>query len=454
MANTYGPIFKFYLGMSKLYVVINTPELAKAVVRDQDEAFSNRDQTVAASIISYGCQDLVVSKNNSHWRKLRKIFVHEVMSSKSLEACGCFRRDQVRKTIMNVFSNIGTPINISEIAFMTEANVITSMIFDTTLDHFGDSFGAELQMVSAKIVEIFGQPNLSDFFPSLARFDLQGIERDMKKQRDKLDNIFTSIVEERIKSSSTKSQDGVGQDNGKKDFLQILLDLKDKEGPTSLNITQIKALIQDIMIAGTETTATLIEWAMAEIMRDHRVMKKIQEELSSIVGVNNHVQESHLPKLQYLDATVKETFRLHPVLPFIFPRVPSQDCIVGGYTIPKGSSVFLNVWSIHRDSRYWDNPLEFNPERFLTCEGINQWDYKGNNSKFFPFGSGRRLCPGIPLAEKMQMFILASLLHLFDWSLPEGEEHDFSERFGITLRKIKPLIAIPSQRFSNVSFYT
>ncbi|PWA60826.1 cytochrome P450 [Artemisia annua] len=243
MANTYGPIFKFYLGTSRLYVVINTPELAKAVVRDQDEAFSNRDQTVAASVISYGGQDLAISKNNSHWRKLRKIFVHEVMSSRSLEACGCFRRDQVRKTIMNVFSNIGKPINISEIAFMTEGNVITSMIFDNTLDHFGDSFGAELQMVSAKIAEIFGQPNLSDFFPSLARFDLQGIERDMKKQLDKLDNIFTSIIEERIKSSSTKSEDGVGQDNGKNDFLQILLDLKDKEGPTSLNITQIKALI-------------------------------------------------------------------------------------------------------------------------------------------------------------------------------------------------------------------
>ncbi|GJV81734.1 cytochrome P450 76C1-like protein [Tanacetum coccineum] len=429
MANIYGPIFKFHLGTSKLYVVINTPELAKAVVRDQDEAFSNRDQTVAASVISYGGQDLVVSKNNSHWRKLRKIFVHEVMSNKSLEACGFFRRDQVRKTIMNVFSNIDTPINISEIAFMTEANVITSMLFDSTLDHFGDSFVADLQLVSAKIVEIFGKPNLSDFFPSLAWFDLQGVQRDMKKQRDKLDHIFTSIIEERIKSSSTKSHDGVGQDNGKKDFLQILLDLMDKEGPTSLNITKIKALILNIVIAGTETTATLIEWAMAEIMRDHRVMKKVQEELSSIVGVNNHVQESHLPKLQYLDATVKETFRLHPVLPFILPRVPSQDCIVGGYTIPKGCSVFLNVWSIHRDPRYWDNPLEFNPER----EKIVSKDWV---SRLFHCGG------------ELQMFILASLLHLFDWSLPKGEEHDFSERFGITLRKIKPLIAIPSQRFS------
>ena len=120
------------------------------------------------------------------------------------------------------------------------------------------------------------------------------------------------------------------------------------------------------MIAGTETSTTLIDWAMAEIMHDNTIMKRVQKELEEIVGLDNIVEESHLPKLQYLDATIKETFRLHPVAPLILPRSPSQDCIVGGYTIPKGSIVFLNVWLMHRDPQYWDNPLEFNPERFLT----------------------------------------------------------------------------------------
>ncbi|KAL7597365.1 hypothetical protein Lser_V15G29247 [Lactuca serriola] len=188
---------------------------------------------------------------------------------------------------------------------------------------------------------------------------------------------------------------------------------------------------------------------MAKIMHNHDIMKRIQEELLEIVGPNKIVEESHLPKLQYLDATIKETLRLHPVLPFILPRSPSQDCVVGGYTIPKGCTVFLNVWAIHRDPRYWDNPLEFNPERFLT----NKYDFKGTNLNFFPFGSGRRLCPGVPLAEKMQLYILASLLHSFDWSLPEGEDHDLSENFGITLKKRKPLFAVPSQRLRNASLY-
>ncbi|CAH1424307.1 unnamed protein product [Lactuca virosa] len=108
-------------------------------------------------------------------------------------------------------------------------------------------------------------------------------------------------------------------------------------------------LYQDIMVAGTETTTTLIEWAMAEIMQNDDIMKKVQQELEEIVGLDNIVEESHLPKLQYLDAAIKETFWLHTVVPLILPWSPSQDCIVGGYTISKGCTVFLNVWAIHRN---------------------------------------------------------------------------------------------------------
>ncbi|KAI3523479.1 hypothetical protein L1887_01648 [Cichorium endivia] len=449
MAQSYGPIFKFQLG-SKLHVVINTPDLAKVVVREKDEIFANRNPTIAALTGSYGGRDIVWSDNNSDWRNLRKIFVHEVLSNTNLEASSYFRRDEVRKAIKNVYSKIGTLINISEIAFSTEANVLTSMVWGNTSAQKakGDDFGADLQLISSNIVDLMSQANVSDIFPSLAWFDLQGVERNMKRQLDQLDQVFTRIIDDRIESNSRKSKDAVGHD-GKNDLLEILLELMDRKDAASINLTQLKALIQNIMVAGTETTTTLIEWAMAEIMQNHFIMKRVQEELEEIVGLDNIVEESHLPKLQYLDATIKETFRLHPVVPFILPRSPSQDCMVGGYTIPKGCTVFLNVWAIHRDPHYWDNPLEFNPERFLT----NKCDFKGNNLNFFPFGSGRRSCPGVPLAEKMQMYILASLLHSFNWSLPEGEEHDLSEKFGITLKKKEPLIAVPSQRLPKESLY-
>ncbi|KAM0045115.1 putative cytochrome P450 [Helianthus debilis subsp. tardiflorus] len=444
MARTYGPIFKFYVG-SKLHVVVNTPDLAKIVVRDQDEIFANHNLTVAASIITYGGQDIAWAQNNAHWRNLRKMFVHEVLSNKNLDACSPFRRDEVRKTIKNVYCKIGTKVNISEISFSTEANVVTNMVWENSANKGAKDghLGVELQTVVSRIVELLGKPNMSDYFPSLAWFDLQGVERDMKAQLKKIDRILERIIDDRIKSNTKRLE------NGKKDFLQILLDLKDQKDATSLNLIQIKALLQDIMVAGTETTTTMIEWAMAEVLNNHNVMKKVQDELDDIVGVNSIVDESHLPKLKYLDATIKETSRLHPVAPFLVPRSPSKTCNIGGYTILKGCNVFVNFWSIQRDPRYWDDPLVFNPERFLT----NHWDYNGNNLKFFPFGSGRRVCPGLPLGEKMLMYVLASLLHSFDWSLPVGEEHDLSEIFGITLKKRNPLIAIPSQRLPDASLY-
>ncbi|KAI3706344.1 hypothetical protein L6452_24004 [Arctium lappa] len=175
------------------------------------------------------------------------------------------------------------------------------------------------------------------------------------------------------------------------------------------------------MVAGTETTTSLVECVMAEIMQRRRnVMERVQEELAQIVGPNNIVEESHLSKLKYLDATIKETTRLHPVVPLLVPRSPSKTCT---------------------------NPSEFNPERFLGHEGMDKYDFKENNLKYFPFGAGIRLCPGVPLAEKTQMYILASLLHSFDWNLPKGDqEHDFSDKFCVTLRKRKPLVAIPSQK--------
>ena len=204
-----------------------------------------------------------------------------------------------------------------------------------------------------------------------------------------------------------------------------------------------------MVVGGTDTTSNTVEFAMAEMMKKPEVMKKAQEELERVVGKNNIVEESHIHQLPYLDAVMKEVLRLHPVLPLMVPHCPSEPCVVGGYTIPKGSRVFVNVWAIHRDPSIWENPLEFCPERFLDGKG----DYSGKDFNYFPFGSGRRICAGIAMAESMVMFSLASLLHSFDWKLPEGEKLEVSEKFGIVLKKKTPLIVIPTPVLSNSGLY-
>ena len=102
------------------------------------------------------------------------------------------------------------------------------------------------------------------------------------------------------------------------------------------------------MIGGTDTTSTMVEWTMTEMILHPEVMRKSQEELTTVVGINNTVEEFHIPKLEYLNAVIKETLTLHPAAPLLLPRCPTQSCNVGGYTIPKGTKVFLNDWTMHR----------------------------------------------------------------------------------------------------------
>ena len=204
-------------------------------------------------------------------------------------------------------------------------------------------------------------------------------------------------------------------------------------------------------MGATDTTTTMVEWTITELLKNPETMTKVQEELKEVVGLNNNVEEFHLSKLTYLNAVIKEMFRLHPPGALLIPHCPSQSTIVGGYTIPKGATIFVNVWAIQRDPSFWENPLEFIPERFLNRSDESQSYF--NSSHYFPFGSGRRMCPGISIGERSVMLIGATFLHSFDWKLAPVTSLDLSDKFGLVLKKKVPLVAIPTPRLSNLQLY-
>ncbi|CAH1415412.1 unnamed protein product [Lactuca virosa] len=446
MGQRFGPIFKLQLG-SKTYVVISSSDLAKVVLRDQDDTFANRDPPVAGIALTYGGKDITWSDNNTYLRNMRKVLMYEVMSHKNLEASLSFRRGGVRKTVKNVYETMGTEVDIGETAFSTLLRVITSIIWGKSFDEdeASNTLMVGFREVITSAMMVLGTNNVSDYFPVLARFDLQGVERKMKKEAQKLDGIFQKIIDDRVISLKTKES---VEQQGRKDLLQVFLELKQENTESSFSDTQIKALFMDFFVAGTHTTTTVTESTMRELLKKPDVMKKIQDELEQVVGLNNIVEEFHLPNLRYLDATIKETFRLNPTLPLLVTRSPNKSCKIDKYIVPKGSNVFLNVWAIHRDPKYWDKPLEFNPNRFLNPDGNAKFDYNGLNTNFLAFGAGRRRCPGVPLSEKMLMYLLASLLHSFNWTLPDVKESD-----KLVPKKPKPLLAIPSQRLPDNNLY-
>lgn len=195
--------------------------------------------------------------------------------------------------------------------------------------------------------------------------------------------------------------------------------------------------------AGTDTTTSTLEWAMAELLHSPGMLRKAQGELRSLIGPGQKLEEKDVERLPYLRAVIKETLRLHPPLPFLVPHMATGPCKMLGYRIPEETQVLVNVWAIGRDPTAWKEPLEFRPERFL---GPDSADFRGHHFEYIPFGSGRRMCPAVPLASRVLPLALGSLLHSFDWKLAGGlrpEDMDMGERMGITLRKAAPLKAIP-----------
>ncbi|XP_054810774.1 LOW QUALITY PROTEIN: geraniol 8-hydroxylase-like [Prosopis cineraria] len=446
LSQTYGPIFSLQLG-SKYGVVVSSPSMARQVLKDHDVIFANGDVPVAGRVATYGGRDIVWTPHGSEWRMLRKVLVQWMLSNTNLDSVYVLRRKEVRKTVGYLYSRFGSPVDVGEQMFMTAFNVVTGMVWGGTVEgNERVTVGTEFREVVARVTELLGKPNLSDFFFGLARFDLQGVEKQMGLLAQQFDQIFEKMVNQQKRRN--KDQSGNGEESI--DFLDFLLKLKDDESSKiPLTMAHIKALLMDIVVGGTHTSANTIEFAMTEIMSNPDMMKRIQQELESVVGKNNVVEESHIHKLPYLHAILKETLRLYPVIPLLVPHCPSETTTIGGYTIPKGSRVFVNVWAIHRDPFVWDNPLHFDPSRFLD----SRLDFRGNDFSYLPFGSGRRICAGIALAEKNLLYFVATLMHSFDWRVPQGQKLDISVKFGIVLKKRTPLIAIPTPRLSNQALH-
>jgi len=202
---------------------------------------------------------------------------------------------------------------------------------------------------------------------------------------------------------------------------------------------------QNLLAGGTDTSAATIEWTFQELLRRPNIIDKAHQELDRAIGRERWVEEEDFSKLPYIDAIIKESFRLHPLCTLLPPHYSTEDCNVAGYDIPKGTTVFVNAWSLGRNPKYWDRAEEFIPERFIE----NNIDIKGQNFALLPFGSGRRRCPGYSLGMKVVRTTMANLLHGFNWKLAgdmRPEDISMEEIYGLTTHPKKPISVIMEPR--------
>nr|AKH41020.1 cytochrome P450 CYP76AA20 [Thuja plicata] len=442
----YGPLMTIFLGM-KTAVVVSSAAMAKEVFKTHDHIFAGRAPIHAATILSYDKSSIIWDQNGSQWRKFRRICTTELFSSKKIQALQHVRRDSVSQMIQLIFQENGLKgksVNLADLIFHTTMNMISNMIFSAKVFDPNNPESVEFLSATTSWVVFAEKPNLADFYPWLGFLDLHGVDRKIAASLKRAYYFLDLWINNRL---ATRSRELNDEREKEKDFLDVLLDMRGHD----LSLTDIRSIIFDLLIAGFDTTSATIEWAMAELIHNPDKMEKVQGELEEVVGHSRRVEESDTDHLPYLHAVVKEVLRLYPPGPLLIPHKASSSCEIGGSVIPKDTQVWVNVWAIARDPGVWKEPSKFMPERFLEGEGAKM-DFKGQDFELIPFGAGRRICLGLPLADKMLHLILASLVHSFDWSLPNGmsaKELDMDYIFRVVLRKSQNLEAIPTPRLQH-----
>uniref|UniRef100_A0A0D3HW51 Uncharacterized protein n=1 Tax=Oryza barthii TaxID=65489 RepID=A0A0D3HW51_9ORYZ len=208
-----------------------------------------------------------------------------------------------------------------------------------------------------------------------------------------------------------------------------------ESSPESYADEVIRTVCLSLLQAGTDTSASTIEWAMALLLNNPDVLRKATDEIDSVVGMSRLLQEPDLANLPYLRCIITETLRLYPLAPHLVPHEASRDCMVAGHVIARGTMVLVDVYSMQRDPRVWEDPDKFIPERFKG--------FKVDGSGWMmPFGMGRRKCPGEGLALRTVGMALGVMIQCFQWERVGKKKVDMSEGSGLTMPMAVPLMAM------------
>ncbi|XP_078154100.1 cytochrome P450 71A1-like [Carex rostrata] len=423
----YGPLMLLHFGELP-WLIVSSSDMACAILRTHDLTFATRPSAVASDIIFYG--DLAFERYGDNWRQLKKIFTIHLMSTKKIASYKTIREEEVGNLIAKIGDHAsissGDPINLSKVLFSFMNDVVFRVVSGKIM------MEEQMYVMVRELVEesfhILGKFSIGDLFPSLLWLErLIGLSGRASRYRNKWELLIQEVIQAHIKSEENND----GHDN----FVDILLSLKN-DSSINFNITmdQITGLLGDALAGGIDSTYITIDWAMSELIKNPKHMKKVQEEVRGIVKLGDMVRSEDLDKMSYLKAVIKETLRLHPPGPLLVPRESMEECEINGFTIPKGTKVLINAWAIAREAKSWEMPEEFMPERFIG----RQVDYKGNDFQFIPFGAGRRICPGILFATVTAELALANLIHRLDWDLPSGmttEKFNMSEKPGFTVHR-------------------
>ncbi|KZV18242.1 hypothetical protein F511_28108 [Dorcoceras hygrometricum] len=439
LSKTYGDLMLLQLG-SVPTLIISSADMAREITKSHDLAFSGRPSLYVVNKIVYN-SSITAAPYGVYWREVRKIAVLEMLTGKRVQSFGRIRDEEVALMIHRLSEHGTSPVNLSSLSFSLSNNIVCRSAFGTmSPDDHGNSDGRmnKFHQILLEVQHLVGEINVADVFPWLAWVNkFNGVDRRCDKNFQELNDFLDKVIEEHLDPARPKPD--------QEDILDVLLRVQeDPNQEITLKDENVKGVVLDIFTAGSDTSSATIEWTMAELIRNPQVKEKAQQEVRKACKGKVKVEENDLQKLTYLKLIIKESLRLHPPAPLMVPRETTENCTIDNkYQVPAKTRVIFNATAIGMDPKYWENPGNFFPERFLNSD----IDFRGQHFELLPFGAGRRGCPGINFAISLVELALANLLFLFDWELPQGTspgDVDMEEALGITMHKKIPLYLVAS----------
>uniref|UniRef100_A0A1J3GK10 Cytochrome P450 71B11 n=2 Tax=Noccaea caerulescens TaxID=107243 RepID=A0A1J3GK10_NOCCA len=435
LSKKYGSLMSMKFG-SVSTVVASTPESVKDVLKTFDLDCCSRPYMTYPARITYNQNDLVFSPYSKYWREVRKMTVVELYTAKRVQSFRHVREEEVASFVdyIKQSASLENPVNFNEKLMKLSGSVICRVGFGVNLK--GSKLENTVDQVIVQTFEVLGSFAAADYFPVIGKFidRITGLHGKSEKVFKILDSFFDQAIKHHLEDKSIKD-----------DIIDLLLKMEKGEiglGEYQLTRNHTKGILFNILSAGIDTSAQTVTWVMTHLIKNPRVMKKLQAEVREVIQNKDHITEDDIERLEYLKMVIKEAFRITPLVPLLVPREALKDVKIGGYDVPKKTWIHVNIWAVHMNPSIWKDPEAFIPERFMDSET----DYKGLNFDLLPFGSGRRMCPGMAMGMALVHLALINLLYRFDWKLPEGmeaEDVDLQESYGLVCSKKVPLQLIP-----------
>ncbi|KAL3691704.1 hypothetical protein R1sor_005355 [Riccia sorocarpa] len=449
-AEKYGPLMSMKLGSANV-VVASSPKMAEEFLKNHDKIWASRYAPTGAKIVGYNGSDIAFSEYGPRWRYARKIFMLELLTAKRISVFQAARKEEICGGIndaLTMSQNGKLPVRMDLILGKIAGNIITRMLMNEgslseKAARIKDSHAFQQALRDA--FEVVTNFYLGDYVPWLDRFCSK---TQMYAVAKKCDELFQAILDDhkmKLGTAPGQSETVTTDQNKVQDIVDVLLTRPRDGDGQYLTEMEMKAIILDVLFGGTETNAVTVEWGLSELVRNPRVMEKAQAEMDSMVGKERLVEESDLPNLPYLNAIVKETFRLHPIAALLPAHMSMEDCEIQGYKISAKTRLLVNIHAIQRDPDVYERPLDFYPERFLGSEK----DVHGLDFDLLPFGSGRRMCPGKGLGLVLVQYTMALFILCCNLKPPgnmKPEELDMEEKFGLSTPRLNCLKVVVTPR--------